>query len=1613
MFHWLPRSRRTRRPVRVAHFHRPRLELLEDRRAPGDAVAGALLANLVTSSAPFSPAAEFGDTFSDETGAMSELTIANDIGPTSTAMGRPNIAWVQDLPSTSSSDHPQQNDLASSTKGNASVAEDNTHPCLALNTNPLLFSLASVNNLFADVLTQETPVVFGSFAAAASLEGWPGGQVIPEAAGAPSAAVESPASSPSSAGLANLRSPGIAGTHAAGLSSDGQLLASAGNQNLMSFPALQTGHPMRHGGSPVISLSQTANPLAAGHSSTPPTRELASNNGSSVSGEMPLPLHGMNAEETASGDAYTVNHDSTLGVPVDTGILTNYYDYYDEGTTLTVTKLSDPSHGTLYLSSDGSFDYTPDPGYFGDDSFTFRVDDGTDTPPTGTVQLSVVETPPLVFDHIFSVNHDHMLRELTPGVLSSATDVEGDAFTASLVSPPANGTVSLHPNGNFEYTPAYHFAGTDTFTYQANDGFLNSTVQTVSIDVLNNAPIAVDDIHSVTHDHTLVSGATVLNSDLDQEGDFLTASLGDGPSHGSVTMTPDGNFTYIPDAHFVGTDTFTYEASDGIAASEPATVSITVVNHAPLVYGQAFTGTHDRTLDSPHGLLSSAEDLDGDALTASVVTPASHGDLTLHPDNTFTYVPNAGFYGTDSFTFQANDSTSANNLSNVATVTLTIQEQRPVAIGAPYTGTRDEFAPNIATLRPVQAFDLDEDPLTFSLVSGPAHGSLQLSSTGYVSYDPGSFVGSDSFTFQVSDGVLSSSVGIVALNVLPTPQSAGLHQPPPPPPTNPLVGGEVVELTHDHTATGNVLVVISNPTGQPLVVSLVGNPAHGTMTVNADGSFTYVPNAGYYGLDTFSYQASNNGGTSNVALCVIAVVEQAPLANGVASAVVHDHTLSVSAAQGVLLASSDADGDTFTATLVSGPTSGSLTFNADGSYEYVPNALFIGTDSFTYKVNDGLLDSNVATVTITVFDHEPIALGDLTTVNQYDSVTVAAPGVMTNDGDADSDPITASLVTGPTHGSLTFNSDGSFTYTPDSGWYGSDIVVYKISDGIKNSLLAFVRAFTIRLGFEGTATIYYGLAGATGGQVVAAPDAYTKGAVTVANRNNTNGDFNADGSDKIDRDQTGVTANGALGRDEIDLMKLELSQPQFWVGIGPYPVTKGLVRVRVASGNVNLWTTPTKQNGTNVADLPPFDVSTAFAQGKITLWVEATAPSNALQDISLVYEYQAPGATTWLPLEKKPVRATAVWVNKNNAWMTRKAEVDSVNNPAPTPDDLPHLTKDSVKNLIRKRTSLDGSRYGFGTFTKPMKGFSDEQIGGRMLMEFKIQPIDVEKLGVTFHVSRQAQANAYDILNDGKGKLTPDPAFTRRFPWLNGKDNELPNDDYSDLDKQNIPKDGYIYSWDAPGTGLDAGNVAFSILRWTFKEWVRMRLDGKPFKNDVDHPDYDMTEKTARQEVEGSRVSDKVDWHMVEYLVADQSRYFDPDRNNPSNNAPQLKRSAGSNANGTATVTLRGSGTEGYTATYADDGTNGTWTLQGAVDGADVVADKATKTQPSGSGQGTSWELSIPNKVTLVITQGSERFKAGDEFRFTVFKSQSPAGKVDEIAMGPFTDVKGDFTDQP
>jgi VCBS repeat-containing protein len=253
-------------------------------------------------------------------------------------------------------------------------------------------------------------------------------------------------------------------------------------------------------------------------------------------------------------------------------------------------------------------------------------------------------------------------------------------------------------------------------------------------------------------------------------------------------------------------------------------------------------------------------------------------------------------------------------------------------------------------------------------------------------------------------------------------------------------------------AAPGVLLNDTDADSDPLTAVPVSGVQHGTLVLNANGSFSYTPDANYNGLDSFTYKASDGQADSNVVTVSLTVnpVNNVPIAVDDSFALNEDTTLAAS----VLANDSDVNGDALTASLVSGPAYGTVTLNANGSFIYTPAANYNGADSFTYKLNDGQADSNVATVNLTVnpVNDVPVAVNDSFAMNHHTVLTVgAAAGVLANDSDADGDPLYAALVSGPAHGKLTFNSDGSFVYKPLARYTGTDSFTYKAFDGTAGS----------------------------------------------------------------------------------------------------------------------------------------------------------------------------------------------------------------------------------------------------------------------------------------------------------------------------------------------------------------------------------------------------------------------------------------------------------------------------------------------------------------------------------------------------------------------------------
>ncbi len=704
------------------------------------------------------------------------------------------------------------------------------------------------------------------------------------------------------------------------------------------------------------------------------------------------------------------------------------------------------------------------------------------TTQTVHIEAAAVNQPPVAANDAYSTAEDTVLTVAAPGVLSNDSDPNLDPITAVLVTGPTHGTLTLSSNGGFTYTPALNFNGADSFTYKANDGLLLSGTATVTLTVtaVNDAPVALADSYTTAEDTVLtVAAPGVLSNDSDVESSPLTAVLVTGPTHGTLTLAANGGFTYTPALNFFGSDSFTYQASDGSLLSATATVTITVtaVNDAPAAVSDSYTTAEDTVLTvAAPGVLSNDNDVDSLTLTAVLVTGPSSGTLTLNADGSFTYTPDLNFFGTDSFTYKASDGLL---LSNTATVTLTVTavNDAPVAANDSYTTAQDTVltvaAPGVLS----NDSDVDSATLTAVLVTGPAHGTLTLNANGGFTYTPAAgFTGTDGFTYQASDGLLLSNTAAVTIAV------GGPNR-------APVAANDTYTTAEDTVLTVTAPGVLANdndPDGDPITAVLVTGPTSGTLTLNSNGGFTYTPALNFFGSDSFTYQASDGLLLSSTATVTITVtaVNDAPVAVNNSYTVDQDAVLNV-AAPGVLFNDSDVDSLSLTAVLVTGPIHGTLTLNTDGSFMYTPSPGFFGTDSFTYKANDGSLDSNIATVTITVIPvHELVAQNDSYTTAEDTVLTVAAPGVLANDTDSQGHILTAVLVSGPSSGTLTLNADGSFMYAPNLNFFGTDSFTYQANDGSISSNTATVSITVTAVNDTPVASFTFSPASPTAGQTV-------------------------------------------------------------------------------------------------------------------------------------------------------------------------------------------------------------------------------------------------------------------------------------------------------------------------------------------------------------------------------------------------------------------------------------------------------------------------------------------------------------------------------------------------
>ncbi|HIF9228325.1 TPA: retention module-containing protein, partial [Photobacterium damselae] len=533
---------------------------------------------------------------------------------------------------------------------------------------------------------------------------------------------------------------------------------------------------------------------------------------------------------------------------------------------------------------------------------------------------------------------------------------------------------------------------------------------------INGQPIGDDLSVEVAEDSSINGQLTATDAD----GDDLTFELVDGsePTNGQVTVNPDGSWEYVPNPDFNGEDSFTVVVDDGNGGTDTITVTVNVtpVNDAP-VGENVSAETQEETAVT--GQLT-ATDADGDNLTFKPGTNPENGSITINADGSWEYVPNPDFNGEDSFTVVVDD---GNGGSDTITVTVNVTPTNDAPIGDDVsTETQEETA----VTGQLTATDADGDNLTFKPGTNPENGSVTINADGSWEYVPNTdFNGEDSFTVVVDDGNGGTDTITVTVNVTPVNDAP--------------VGEDVSAETQEETAVTGQLTA-TDVDGDNLTFKPGTNPENGSVTINADGSWEYVPNPDFNGEDSFTVVVDDgNGGTDTITVTVnVTPVNDAPVGEDVSAETQED-----TAVTGQLTAT-DVDGDNLTFKPGSNPENGSVTINADGSWEYVPNPDFNGEDSFTVVVDDGNGGSDTITVTVNVTPINDAPVGEDVSAETQEETAVTGQLTAT---DVDGDNLTFKPGTNPENGSVTINSDGSWEYVPNPDFNGEDSFTVVVDDG--------------------------------------------------------------------------------------------------------------------------------------------------------------------------------------------------------------------------------------------------------------------------------------------------------------------------------------------------------------------------------------------------------------------------------------------------------------------------------------------------------------------------------------------------------------------------------------
>ncbi|HHY0535986.1 TPA: tandem-95 repeat protein [Vibrio parahaemolyticus] len=675
---------------------------------------------------------------------------------------------------------------------------------------------------------------------------------------------------------------------------------------------------------------------------------------------------------------------------------------------------------------------SPTADWNGSETLTFTATDPSGESVSQPVNFTVAPVADIVADKATVVEDTSTVIK----VLGNDT-FEGDGKVVSLDTNngPANGTVSVNPDGSVTYTPNDNYQGTDSFTYIVTSGGVSEST-TVSVDVtpVNDAPVAKDDT-AITDEDTPVT-IDVLPNDNDIDGDKLSIESASVPKEQGTVEVVDGKLVFTPAENFNGDAEITYTVTDG-ALTDQAKVTVTVnpVDDAPTIKVDAVESiTEDAvSTDTVVATLEVADtDTPEDQLTVSLENN-SNGYFVLVGDEV--KLTQAGVDAVNNDELNLKDLTISASVSDGVNPTASDSDSLVV--------NRVNDAPTVENAIADQVLSEDFDAYTIDLnevfkdsdsslefsVSG--NNSIQISIvSGVATITPtADWNGKETITFTATDPSGESISQRVDFKVAP-------------------VADIVADKATVVEDTPTIIKVLGNDTfeGDGKVVSLDANngPANGSVSVNPDGSVTYTPNDNYHGIDSFTYIVTSGGVSESTTVYVDVTPENdAPVAKDDTAITDEDTPVTID----VLPNDTDVDGDKLSIESASVPKEQGTVEVVNGKLVFTPAENFNGDAEITYTVTDGALtDQATVKVTVNAVNDTPVVESNIADQTSAEDFTPYTIDLNTAFSDVDN-----------VDGELTFSVSGNSniqvaivngiaTITPTADWNGSETLTFTATD---------------------------------------------------------------------------------------------------------------------------------------------------------------------------------------------------------------------------------------------------------------------------------------------------------------------------------------------------------------------------------------------------------------------------------------------------------------------------------------------------------------------------------------------------------------------------------------